>query len=154
MLSNVKLLRSILCLIILYEFFESKFKNFLRHYFKFLNCCQHYGASVYCRFKTALINSGCYLPAEDDQRKFVKHHGILTSVAAFFRIYFVPMNFTDATISIVFSRIMANNSRERLFFLSHLKGAIIRGRRFKYCSLEVVFVLFYYPVISKNNHIK
>ena len=47
------------------------------------------------------------LPAEDDQRKFVKHHGIVTSVAAFFRISFVPMNFTDATISTVFSRIIA-----------------------------------------------
>ena len=65
------------------------------------------------------------LPAEDDQRKFVKHHGIVTSVAAFFRISFVPMNFTDATISTVYSRTIAGGD---YFFLRTKRGRLFDGR--------------------------
>ena len=54
-------------------------------------------------------------------------------------------------------RISSNNSRARLFVFSHQKGAIIRERRL----FQVLFtggralnILFYFPIKSKNNHIK
>ena len=60
----------------------------------------------------------------------------------------------------IMDRISPNNSRGVIiiiiiyfFFFSHKNEAIIRGRQ--YCSLKVVpYFLFYYPIKSKNDHIK
>ena len=54
-------------------------------------------------------------------------------------------------------RISSNNSRARFFLFWHQKGEIIRGRRL----FQVLFtggralnILFYFPIKSKNKHIK
>ena len=58
----------------------------------------------------------------------------------------------------IMDRISPNNSRGVIiiiifFFFSHKNEVIIRGRQ--YCSLKVVpYFLFYYPIKSKNDHIK
>ena len=57
----------------------------------------------------------------------------------------------------IMDRISPNNSRGVIiiiiFFFPHKNEVIIRGRQ--YCSLKVVpYFLFYYPIKSKNDHIK
>ena len=59
----------------------------------------------------------------------------------------------------IMDRISPNNSRGVIIIIiiiiifSHKNEAIIRGRQ--YCSLKVVpYFLFYYPIKSKNDHIK
>ena len=61
----------------------------------------------------------------------------------------------------VFPRIMAGGGD--YFFFRFKRGQLFEGRRlleggdyFKYCSLKVMppIILFYYPINSKNNHVK
>ena len=54
-------------------------------------------------------------------------------------------------------RISFNNSQGRLFLFQHQKGAIIRGRRLFQILLtgsRALNILLYYPIKSKNYHIK
>ena len=60
-------------------------------------------------------------------------------------------------------RISSNNSRARLFVFSHQKGAIIRGKaiirgrrlfQILFTGSRALNILFYFPIKSKNNHIK
>ena len=62
-------------------------------------------------------------------------------------------------------RISSNNGRGGgdYFFFRFKRGQLFEGRRlleggdyFKYCSLKVMppIILFYYPINSKNNHVK
>ena len=54
-------------------------------------------------------------------------------------------------------RISSNNSGGRLFLFLHKKGVIIRGRRLFQILLtgsRALNILFYFPIKSKNNHVK
>ena len=51
----------------------------------------------------------------------------------------------------------SNNSGGRLFLFLHKKGVIIRGRRLFQIFLtgsRALNILFYFPIKSKNNHVK
>ena len=54
-------------------------------------------------------------------------------------------------------RISSNNSRADYLFFRTKKGAIIRGRRLfqiLFTASRFLNILFYFPIKSKNNHLK